>query len=63
MDNNLIKLEIILPAIYLNKLISLFDTANVTGYSVVEIALGRGTRHGKFRSNDLLSTSKSYFPY
>ncbi|MCG8576523.1 MAG: hypothetical protein MI810_16680 [Flavobacteriales bacterium] len=57
--NKIIKLEIILPAVYTQKLIYLFETFQVTGYSAVEIVLGRGEKHGAFESDGLLSTGKS----
>ena len=47
MENDIKKLEIVTDYAYLNRLIKLFDSNKVTGYTIFKDVMGRGKRGNK----------------
>ncbi|SOD22866.1 P-II family nitrogen regulator [Nitrosomonas ureae] len=56
---DLIKLEIIISNIYLERLIEKLESAGVKGYTAVEITRGKGIKQGEHLSEGLLPTSNN----
>ena len=47
MEDNIKKIEIVADMAYLNKLLSLLDDKNISGYSIVKEISGKGKRGNK----------------
>ena len=47
MESNIKKIEIITDMAYMNKLLSLLDEKNISGYSIVKEITGKGKRGNK----------------
>ncbi len=56
---DLIKLEIIISNLYLDRLIEKLESAGVKGYTAVEIARGKGIKQGEHLAEGLLPTSNN----
>ncbi len=63
MKNKIVKLEIIIPTLYLSRLINFLNTYQVSGYTVIEIDQGKGINHGEYKANDLLPTTRSHWVF
>ncbi len=56
---DLIKLEIIISNLYLERLIEKLESSGVQGYTAVEISRGKGLKQGEQLSEGLLPTSNN----
>lgn len=58
MENKILKIQIIIQTIYLDKLLDFLEKRQVTGFSAFEIDRGKGTKMGEHMVEGLLPTSR-----
>lgn len=60
MTDKIIKMEIIIPSVYMKKLVELLQDNGVKGFSGIDISFGAGTVNGERDTYDFIPATESH---